>query len=284
MEEVLWTVNLFGYNIPIVKSIIWLWVELILILWISMLLYIKRWTVKIVFEILYEFMYNFFEEILWKKEKKRIKWVITTIFFVIIFANLLWWLWDILAQWIPFLEHYFTPFSADRNWVFAMSSLIVLLTLVIQIINIWPFKFIYEYVPFFWRDYLTMSKSEWMNSFVYYFWYTIIKIFDIIISLFIWLLDIIWTIAKVISLAFRLYGNMFAWTILLVLLTEASWWLMQYLIWIDFPVLLPLILFVQWLLVATIQAFVVALLTSIFVKMVQVEDDTEEEIKNKDVN
>jgi F-type H+-transporting ATPase subunit a len=42
-----------------------------------------------------------------------------------------------------------------------------------------------------------------------------VKVFDIVISLFIGFLDIVGTIAKVISLAFRLYGNMMAGSILL---------------------------------------------------------------------
>jgi F0F1-type ATP synthase membrane subunit a len=41
------------------------------------------------------------------------------------------------------------------------------------------------------------------------------KLFDIIISLFIGVLNIVGTLAKVISLAFRLYGNMMAGSLLL---------------------------------------------------------------------
>lgn len=101
-----------------------------------------------------------------------------------------------------------------------------------------------------------------------------IKLADIVISLFIGFLDFVGDfIAKPISLAFRLYGNMFAGTILLGLLVGASSNLTAYLLHgFKFPVLLPLILFVQGLLVAIIQAFVVALLTAIFVKMTQTEE------------
>jgi F-type H+-transporting ATPase subunit a len=42
-----------------------------------------------------------------------------------------------------------------------------------------------------------------------------VKAFDSVISLFIGFLDVIGTFAKVISLAFRLYGNMMAGSILL---------------------------------------------------------------------
>ena len=37
--------------------------------------------------------------------------------------------------------------------------------------------------------------------------------------------------------------------------------------WAEFPILFPLIVVLQWLLVAVIQAFVFALLTAIFIKV-----------------
>jgi F0F1-type ATP synthase membrane subunit a len=37
--------------------------------------------------------------------------------------------------------------------------------------------------------------------------------------------------------------------------------------WVEFPILFPLIVVLQWLLVAVIQAFVFSLLTAIFIKV-----------------
>jgi F0F1-type ATP synthase membrane subunit a len=54
-----------------------------------------------------------------------------------------------------------------------------------------------------------------MKAFVYYPIKTVVKVFDIAISLFVGLLDIIGIGAKVISLTARLYGNMLAGGILL---------------------------------------------------------------------
>jgi F0F1-type ATP synthase membrane subunit a len=43
-------------------------------------------------------------------------------------------------------------------------------------------------------------------------------VFDVVISLFIGILNIVGTVAKVISLAFRLYGNMMAGSLLLAII------------------------------------------------------------------
>lgn len=57
-----------------------------------------------------------------------------------------------------------------------------------------------------------------MKPVLFYLARPVIKIFDIIISLFVGFLDIIGILAKVISLAFRLFGNMMSGTVLLSVL------------------------------------------------------------------
>jgi F-type H+-transporting ATPase subunit a len=94
------------------------------------------------------------------------------------------------------------------------------------------------------------------------------KLFDIIISLFIGILNIIGTFAKVISLAFRLYGNMMAGSLLLAIIIGmlgqvTKSWLAGW----EFPFLVPLIFYAQSALTAVVQAFVFSLLTSVFIKM-----------------
>ncbi len=273
--ETLFNLNVLWHTIPVDKTMIWVYVELAVIILIWILIYFKRSSIKIAFEMFYEFMYWFFEEILWKNEQKWIKWTVTNIFFVILIANLLGRIWDILAVWIEPLEKWFSPFSSWKNWVFAMSLSIVVLVFIINILKNWVSTF-YNYVPFWWKWFLTAWKYEWWNKILYYIKRFFMKIFDIIISMFIWMLDIVGDfIAKPISLAFRLFWNMFAWTVLLVLLVWATWALFEAIIWINLPLFLPLILFVQWLLVANIQAFVVALLSSIFIKMVSWESENQ---------
>lgn len=255
-----------GITIPFVPSFLWVLVEFIVIVIIWLLLFRKKSWFSQAFELFFESMYTFFEEILGEDEKRRIKLTIVSIFFVVFIANLLGWLWDILTQTFPIMEEYFATFTSDRNGTFAISILVVLLSVAIQAWHLGWKKFLHEYIPITGKWFLTVEKWS-MSPIIFYPMWFLAKIFDIVISLFIWLLDIVWVFAKMISVAFRLYGNMLAGTVLLVLLTEGTISMTQSLIHIDLPIILPLILFVQWLLVATIQAFVVALLSAIFIKV-----------------
>ncbi|MBU0627424.1 F0F1 ATP synthase subunit A [Patescibacteria group bacterium] len=90
--------------------------------------------------------------------------------------------------------------------------------------------------------------------------------------MFIGLLDIVGIAAKVISLSARLYGNMVAGGILLTILVVGVNSFTQNLVHVDFPVIAPLILYAQGLLVAVIQAFVFPLLVAIFIKIAQTEE------------
>jgi hypothetical protein len=78
-------------------------------------------------------------------------------------------------------------------------------------------NFVYEYVPVRGKDIITIEKGS-MKPILFYLARPVIKIFDIIISLFVGFLDIIGILAKVISLAFRLFGNMMSGTVLLSVL------------------------------------------------------------------
>jgi F-type H+-transporting ATPase subunit a len=110
-----------------------------------------------------------------------------------------------------------------------------------------------------------------MHPALYYPLAVVVKLFDIVISLFVGILDIVGNIAKVISLSFRLTGNLMSGTILLGLLVGAVNLLSQFIGSIDCPVLFPVIVVLWGILGAVIQAFVFSLLTAIFIK-VAVED------------
>ncbi|HMS90890.1 MAG TPA: F0F1 ATP synthase subunit A, partial [Candidatus Absconditabacterales bacterium] len=111
-----------------------------------------------------------------------------------------------------------------------------------------------------------------MKAAIYYPLKVVVKFFDIAISLFVGLLDIIGIGAKAISLTARLYGNMLAGGILLGLLVTGVNALSQSIVGSNFPIIGPLILYAQGLLVALIQAFVFPLLVAIFIKIAQEGD------------
>lgn len=258
----------FNYPIELLRGEL---IILTIIITLSVLYYLfkkkKFWkSFIIVFELLFEKIYDFFDDILWEGQKKRVKSYIIWLFFIILFSNLLWSLVDLLNTMFPKLDEYIAIPTADSNFNIWMALIAVTVILVLQFKALWFWKFIYAYLPFFWKDIITVEKWN-MNNFVYYPLKIFVKIFDIIISMFVWILDIIWNIAKVISLSFRLYWNMMSWTMLLWMLVMWLNSLTTMISNIEFPIIFPLIIVLQGLLTAVIQAFVFALLTAIFVKV-----------------
>ena len=89
-------------------------------------------------------------------------------------------------------------------------------------------------------------------------------------------MDIIGLGAKVISLGFRLFGNMLSGTVLFTVMIVGVSAATSELVGYQLPVLAPLILVIQGLLVACIQAFVFPLLIAIFVKVARMGDEESE--------
>ena len=228
------------------------------------LYYWKRFI--LLFELLFEKIYGFFDDIIWNNQKFWVKSFVIWIFFVILFSNLLWTVADFLNTMFPWLDTRITAPTTDVNFNVAMALIAVGLILYVQFSKLWLLKFIYSYLPIFWKNIVSIERWN-MSSWVYYPLLFFVKIFDIIISMFVGVLDIIWNIAKVISLSFRLTWNMMSGTILLWMLVAGLNTLTNNISRIEFPILFPLIVVLQWLLVAVIQAFVFALLTAIFIKV-----------------
>lgn len=228
------------------------------------LYYWKRFI--LLFELLFEKIYGFFDDIIWNNQKFWVKSFVIWIFFVILFSNLLWTVADFLNTMFPWLDTRIIAPTTDVNFNVAMALIAVGLILYVQFSKLWLFKLIYSYLPIFWKNIVSVERWN-MSSWVYYPLWFFVKIFDIIISMFVGVLDIIWNIAKVISLSFRLTWNMMSGTILLWMLVVGLNSLTNSISGIEFPILFPLIVVLQWLLVAVIQAFVFALLTAIFIKV-----------------
>lgn len=230
-------------------------------------LFLYFWkNVILLFELLFEKIYGFFDDIMGEWQKFRVKSFVIGMFFVILISNLMGSVIDYLNTMFPWLENYITAPTTDANFNVAMALIAVMLMLYLQRRKAWTFKFIYSYLPIFWKNIISIEK-EWKSPWLYYPMRIFTKLFDIIISMFVWVLDIIWNIAKVISLSFRLTGNMMSGTILLGMAAAWMWALTKTMSWAEFPILFPLIVVLQWLLVAVIQAFVFSLLTAIFIKV-----------------
>lgn len=251
--------------------IVWLWLELLLFL---LLIFgykkFKNTSFMVFFDMVFEKIYNFFEDILGLEEKKWTKIYVTVLFFIILISNLLWVTMELL---IPifghWLEHWVTIPTADLNFNVAMALVWVTIVLYEQFKFLWVWKTIYEYFPVLWKNYIPYERWNF-NKIIDIPLFLLVKFFDIIISLFLWVLEIIGHLAKIISLSFRLFWNVTSWWILLAMLI---WWLSALsssLVGIDFPIIWPVVLYLQELLVALIQALVFPLLIAIFIKVAKV--------------
>ncbi|MDQ7009762.1 MAG: F0F1 ATP synthase subunit A [Candidatus Gracilibacteria bacterium] len=224
-------------------------------------------AVFVFFEMAFEAVYNFFEELLGKKEKIWLKTYVTILFFIILISNLLGVLLEFL---IPVfghgLEHYIKIPTADINFNIAMAIIGVLIVVSEQFKSLGLLKFFHEYFPILGKNYIPYERGSLPKA-VDFIVYLIVKLFDIIISLFLGVLEIIGLFAKIISLSFRLFGNITSGGVLLVMLFGAMSALTVNLLSIDLPLFVPLIVYLQEILVSFIQAFVFPLLIAIFVKV-----------------
>lgn len=245
---------------------------LLFLLWLLVVLYVfhkffsKSWF-YILFENFFEQIHVFFEEILWEWEKKWIKIYITSLFFLILFWNLLGLFLDFLTPifWESMKDFIKTP-TSDINFNVAMAVIWLVVILFEQLKALWFWKTIYEYFPVFWKDYIPYEKWNLPKVFDIPL-FIFVKTCDIVISMFLWVLDIVWHLAKIISLSFRLFWNMTSWWILLAMLVWALSTFTLSNFGFEFPVVWPIILYVQWLLVSLIQALVFPLLVAIFIKV-----------------
>jgi len=235
----------------------------------------------IIFDLLYEKVFRFYEDILWKDISTNIKTYIVTLFFVIFLANISSVLLDFIAPIFGisasgefFLAQYIVMPTSDMQFNIALSLFSTLLLIYVQFGSLGYKKFFYNYLPFWGKWYIEVEQWK-LPTIAYYPLMAVAKTGDIVISLFLGFLDLVGLAAKVISLAFRLFGNMTSGTILLGMLlvgmTTFSQSITEFMWGINFPVIAPLLVYAQWFLVAVIQAMVFPLLVAIFIRMAQME-------------
>jgi len=251
--------------------IVWIFAELLIIIAIILVFkFYPKSNIATFFDLSFQKIYEFFEDILWKEEKWWIKTYITLLFFVILISNLF---WVLLEFFLPIfwhnMDHFIKIPTADINFNLAMAIIWVLIVISEQFKHLWFLHFIYDYFPVLWKWYIPYERWK-LPKYIDYPLFSLVKVFDIVISVFLWLLEIIWHIAKLISLSFRLFGNVTSGWMLLVMLVWAVSALSVSIINIEFPVILPLIIYLQEILVSFIQALVFPLLIAIFIKVAKV--------------
>jgi len=248
----------------------------IFIVW-SFLKFLPLSKVSLLFEVMYEKAYDFFAEILEEDFPTYAKNFVVILFFIILFSNIFAIVLEVLAPvfgvneaWKFHLEHYISVPSADLNFNIALAVISMIALLVVQFGGMGWKWFFYEYMPVLGKGYISVEKWS-VNKYLYYPLAFFAKSFDILISVFLALLDIIGLAAKVVSLSFRLFGNMTSGTVLLGMLVvgmsamTTQW--TGFLGGFNFPIILPVLVYLQEILIALIQAIVFPLLVAVFMKV-----------------
>lgn len=243
-------------------------------IWISCF---PRWKCRLILEYIYESIYLFFDEVIGEKSPRM--WVasVTALFCVLLGVNIFGVLLDMIAPIFGhdasgnfILSHYIASGSSQLNFTIALALISVLGILITQFQSFGAKDFFLSYVPLSGKWYISISKSA-KASILSKILYLVAKIADIILGFFLAFLDIIGLCAKVVSLSFRLFGNMLSgailWAMLLLTLGDLSEQMTQLFWGVRFPILFPLIFYIQSFFVAFLQAFVFALLVSIFIRV-----------------
>jgi len=137
---------------------------------------------------------------------------------------------------------------------------------------LWITHALHEYLPVTGNNILEIEQGE-KPRYTFYPMRFFVKAFDVGISLFLGMLEIIGLFAKILSLSFRLYGNMISGGILLgILLAAMSGWL-EGIFGYKVTAVFPVIVYLQEILVGLIQALVFPLLVAIFFKVAQQTSD-----------
>ncbi len=249
---------------------------LIFIVW-ALLRYLPLSKVSLCFEAMYEKAYDFFGEILEEDFSAFAKNYVVILFFIILFSNAFAIVLEIIAPVFGVdkngafhLEHYISVPSADLNFNIALAVMSMAVLLAVQFWGMGLKKLAYDYMPVFGKWYISIEKGS-VKTYLYYPLAFFAKSFDILISLFLAALELIGLAAKIISLSFRLFGNMTSGTVLLgMLIVGMSAMTTQwtgFLGGINFPIILPVFVYLQEILIALIQAIVFPLLVAVFMKV-----------------
>ena len=227
MEEIVLKPEILGFfhQLPITNTLLTSWLVMAVLIGISLAI---RFKVNIfpshlqsIFEVIIDFMYTTAEQLAGDKKARVFFPFVATFFFFILFSNLLGLLpgfATITFKGMPFLR----SMNSDLNMTLSLALFSAFLT------------------HFFALKYLGLI--EYLKK-----WFTLNPIF-----LFVGLLELVGEATKVVSLSFRLFGNIFAGEV--VLSTVSS----------IFAFLVPLPFYFLEIIVGFVQAAVFMMLTLVF--------------------
>lgn len=230
---------------PITNTTFWSFVVFIFLI-IGTLLFRSRLKMipgrfQNIIELMIEGAYDFTESIAGSRKKaQRVFPLVFTMFFFIFFCNLLTFIPGqaaISMKTAGGVVPLFRAVISDYGLVFMMTMVSVIITQIVAIASVGPLGYIGKFLNF---------KSP--------------------LKLFLGIMDLIGELAKVMSLSFRLFGNIFAGEVLGAVMLFL------------FPFFLPLPFLFLGILTAVVQPFVFAVLTLVFISMASEVEEPEESL------
>lgn len=253
-----WTLT-HGMLIHIMSTYPWYIIQIVILILIRFFAFqFPESTFGQVIRLLFEWVYGFFEDIIGIDRPYRMKQFVVSLFFIILVSNLFGVINDVVRFFAPQYLRFVTAPTGEFETNIALALIWILVTLYTQALSLgwgikWSLKLIHEFIPI---------TGKWLIQ-----WWVFAKIGDIIISMFIGLLDIVGTFAKIISLSIRLLGNMSSGSILLNVMFIGIGGATVALIGYNAPIGIPIVVYMQSLLSSIIQAFVFSLLVGIWLSM-----------------
>lgn len=202
-------------------------------------------------EVIIEGAFNFVESVIGDKAKaKKVFPLVCTMFIFTLFANLVTFIPGQSAVTIETAggaRPLFRAVMADYSLVFVMTLVSIITTQIVAIIVHGPFGYIGKFINVKGFKAVFESGKNLGARFG--------SLAQAFLDFFLGIMDIVGEIAKIISLSFRLFGNIFAGEVLSAVMLFLA------------PFFLPLPFQFLGLLTAVVQAFVFSVLTLIFITM-----------------
>ncbi len=235
---------------------------LLFIIFILIFNFVKNKNSESLFVVIVEMSIEWMNKFFWSVSEKvpfSVKIYVLFLFVYILWNNILWLFFDVFATVVPVLHEYVRPVTTDIifNWMLAVFGV---LWAIVYWFKMQKLHFVEKYFPLKWVG-ISWNKPQW-NLFKTLLW-VIVKIFDVLIWLFIGFLEFVWEFTKILSLTLRLFWNIFAWVVLLTLIVYATISIAKV------PFLAPLLVVAMELLVWFLQAFVFALLVMVYFKLAE---------------
>lgn len=209
------------------------------------------------FEVMLDYAFEFVKSVIGSDKKaKKVFPLIFTLFIFILTANLVTFIPGQSAITLKTSEGVvplFRAAMADYSLVFLLTIMVVFLVQIIAIITHGPFGYIGRFINISgFKDFFVLLMKGKVKFGV---------LAQGFLDFFLGIMDIIGEIAKIVSLSFRLFGNIFAGEVLTTVMLFLA------------PFIVPLPFMFLGLLTAVVQAFVFSVLTLIFITMASEIDE-----------